>query len=333
MVDKKKVVYYNMKGNLDYERELLKKWNVDDLDLLEVSGDNLSEDVKDADSLTLEYTHVSGDLLKKLTNLKIIALQSIGFNEIDIKTADEEGIYVTNSPGFCAYEVASYVMALILDISRKISFYNKSVKAGEWKPFANGELQSLQGQTVGLVSLGSIPQALIPMLKGFGINVIFYSPSKTDEDAKSFGITRCESLQALLEQADIVSLHTPLLPSTKNMMNETTFAQMKDGAVLINTARGDLIDESALIESLKSGKISAAGLDVLVDEYNHDSELIEMDNVTITPHVGFLSKQALLKSREIALEQIVLRLSKNSKPSCSVNQNLKKVRSICLISH
>ena len=327
MVDKKNVVYYNTEGNLDYENELLKEWGVDDLELIKVTGNNLLEDVKDAESLTLEYINVSGDSLKRLPNLKIIALQSIGYNEIDIETADKEGIYVTNSPGFCAYEVATHVMALILDISRKISFYNKSVKAGEWKPFASGELQSLKGKTVGLVSLGSIPKALIPMLKGLDINVIFYSPSKTDEDAKSFGITRCESLQALLESADIVALHTPLLPSTKNMMNETTFAQMKDGAVLINTARGELIDEVALIECLNSGKISAAGLDVLVDEHNHDSDLIAMDNVTITPLVGFLSKQALLKSREIALEQIVLRISKNSKPTCSVNKNIQTIRS------
>ena len=326
MVDKKKVVYYNMQGNLDYENELLKEWGIDDLELIKVTGNNLLEDVKEAESLTLEYINVSGDSLKRLPNLKIIALQSIGTNEIDIESADEEGIYVTNSPGFCAYEVASHVMALILDINRKISFYNRSVKAGEWKPFASGQLQSLKGQTVGLISLGSIPQALIPMLQGFGLNVIFYSPSKTNEDAKKLGITRCESLQVLLENADIVSLHTPLLPSTKNMMNETTFAQMKDGAVLINTARGELVDEVALIQCLNSGKISAAGLDVLVDEHNHDSDLIAMDNVTITPHVGFLSQQALLKSREIALEQIVLRLSKNLKPTCTVNKNIQKIR-------
>lgn len=326
MKEKKKVVYYNMSNDLNYERQLLAEWNIDNLELVKVTGDNLIEDVVDAESLTLEYTEVNANSLKSLLNLKIIALQSIGVNEIDIDCADQEGIYVTNSPGFCAYEVASHVMALILDLNRKISFYAQAVKAGEWTPFSGGKIDRLQGQTVGLVSLGSIPQALIPMLKGFGFDIVFYSPSKTDEDAKRLGITRCESLTALLNISDIVSLHTPLLPSTKNMMNAQTFSEMKEGAMLINTARGELIDEAALITCLQSHKISAAGLDVLVDEVNHKSDLIGMDNVIITPHVGFLSKQALLESRKIVLEQIVSCLSKSEKPRTSVNKRMVKLR-------
>ena len=326
MSNKKRVVYYNMQGNLDYENQLLKEWNIDDLELIEVTGNNLVEDVKSAESLTLEYTHVSGDALKALSDLKIIALQSIGSDEIDIKTADEEGIYVTNTPGFCAYEVASHVMALLLDINRQIGLYNRSVRSGEWEIHIGNELQRLQGKTCGLVSLGTIPQAVVPMLKGFGIEVVFFDPAKTAADAAELGITQCDSLEALLNISDIVSLHTPLFPSTKKMMNEARFAQMKKGAILINTSRGDLVDEEALIASLKSKHISAAGLDVLVDESNHDSELIAMENVTVTPHVGFLSKQSLMDSRKIALEQIVTRLCEGKAPRCSVNKNMKSVK-------
>jgi phosphoglycerate dehydrogenase-like enzyme len=217
-------------------------------------------------------------------------------------------------------------MALLLDISRKISFYNDSVKAGQWKSFSGAGLLNLQGKTCGLVSMGSIPQALIPMLKGFGIHVIFYSPSKTDEDAKKLGVTRCNSLEDLFRNSDIVSLHTPLFPETKNMIDETAFSHMKDGAILVNTARGELIDEQALINNLKSNKIAAAGLDVLADEHNHDSKLIGMDNVIVTPHIGFLSKESLMEARKISLEQIVMSLSKGLKPTCSVNKNLKTIR-------
>ena len=326
MMTKKKVVYYNMPGDLDYERQLLNEWNIDDLELIQATGDNLIDDLKGAESLTLEYTHVTGDALKALTDLKIIALQSIGFNEIDINTADEEGIFVTNTPGFCAYEVASHVMALLLDLNRKISFYNRSVRSGEWEPYIGNELQRLQGKTCGLVSLGSIPQAVVPMLKGFGIKVVFFDPGKTAAEAEQLDIVQCSSLQELLSISDIVSLHTPLLPTTKNMINEKAFAQMKDGAILINTSRGELVDEQALINSLKSNKISAAGLDVLVDESNHDSELISMDNVIVTPHVGFLSQQSLLDSRKIALEQIVTRLSKEEKPIFAVNKNIQSIK-------
>jgi len=323
MNSKKKVIYYNMPNDITYEKQLLKEWNINDLELVQVSGNNFIEDVKEAESLTLEYMEVNAETLKNLPKLKVIALQSIGFNEIDIDCADQQGIYVTNSPGFCSYEVASHVMALLLDLNRKISVYHESVKAGDWKPFIGKDICSLKGQTVGLISLGSIPQALIPMLKGFGLNVVFFSQSKTDEDAKKLGITRCDSLEALLKISDIVSIHTPLLPETKNLMNAKTFSLMKDGAVLINTSRGELIDEAALIDCLKSNKISAAGLDVLVDEHNHKSELIGMDNVIVTPHVGFLSKQSLLNSREIALEQIVSVLSKGEKPRTAVNKNIQ----------
>ncbi|WP_372881766.1 C-terminal binding protein [Psychromonas sp.] len=326
MENKKKVIYYNMQGDLNYETQLLKEWNVDDLELIQVTGNNLIEDIKDAESLTLEYTSVGSEALKHLPNLKIIALQSIGFNEIDIPAADAEGIYVTNTPGFCAYEVACHVMALLLDINRKISAYNHSVKAGNWNPFIGNEIHRLKGQTCGLVSLGSIPQALIPMLKGFGINVAFFDPVKTGEDAKKLDIIKCNSLDELLAISDILSIHAPLLPTTKNMMNGTAFSQMKEGAIFINTSRGDLVDEKALINSLRSGKISAAGLDVLVDEVNHDSELISMDNVIVTPHVGFLSKESLMDSKKIALEQIVMRLSKGIKPEFSVNKKMSTIR-------
>lgn len=323
---KKKAIYYNMPGDLEYERLLLKEWQVDDLELVQVTGTNLINDVKEAASLTLEYTEVNAEILKNLPNLKIIALQSIGTNEIDIETADKEGIYVTNTPGFCAYEVASHVMALLLDISRNISTYNASVKAGIWQPITGNQLHRLQGKTCGLVSLGSIPQALIPMLKGFGINVVFCHSSKTTEEADALGITKCDTLEELLAVSDIVSLHTPLLPTTKNMMDADTFSQMKDGAIFINTARGELVDEAALVNCLRSGKLSAAGLDVLADEANHQSELIALDNVTITPHVGFLSKESLQESKKIALEQIVMCLTRGVKPAFSVNKNLQSTK-------
>ncbi|MDB4836866.1 C-terminal binding protein [Marinomonas sp.] len=320
MATKKKVIYYNMPGDLNYEEQLLEQWGITDLELVQVNGSNLVEDVKEADSLTLEYTTVSADTLKKLPNLKLIALQSIGTNEIDIDAAGQEGIHVTNTPAFCAYEVASHVMALLLNLSRKVHIYNKSVKAGTWDASIGGDLFSLKGKNCGLVSLGSIPRALIPMLKGFGINIYVHSSSTSKEEAERLGISKCDSLDELLNISDIVSLHTPLLPSTEGMINEQTFEQMKDGVILINTARGELIDETALINNLKSNKVSAAGLDVLANEQSPNHELISQSNVIVTPHIAFLSKESLLKSKKISLEQVVSCLSKNKKPKFAVNK-------------
>ncbi|ETX12631.1 hydroxyacid dehydrogenase [Marinomonas ushuaiensis DSM 15871] len=321
MPNKKKVVYYNMPGDLDYERQLLKEWNIEDLELIQVTGNNIIEDIKDANSLTLEYTSVTADIIEQLPRLKIIALHSIGTNEIDVKSATEQGIYVTNSPGFCAYEVASHAMAFLLNLNRNLITYNQNVKAGIWDNSPGcSELSQLKGKTCGLVSLGSIPQTMIPMLQGFGINIVFYSRSKTQEEAVKLGITKCDTLDELLSLSDIVSLHTPLTDETKNMINEASFSKMKDGVILINTARGELIDEQALIRNLKSGKVSAAGLDVLADETNLDNELITLENVIVTPHVGYLSQESLLESKKIGLEQIVMALSKKQRPTCAVNK-------------
>ncbi|MEP3348624.1 MAG: C-terminal binding protein [Marinomonas sp.] len=326
MTTKKKVVYYNMPSDLNYEKQLLEQWGITDLELVQVNGNNLVDDVQEADSLTLEYTEVSADTLKKLPNLKIIALQSIGTNEIDIDAADKEGIYVTNTPAFCAYEVASHVMALLLNLSRKVHIYGKSVKEGVWDASIGGDLHQLKGKNCGLVSLGSIPRALIPMLKGFGINIYVHSSSTSKEEAERLGISKCDSLNELLNISDIVSLHSPLLPSTKGMINEHAFEQMKEGVILINTARGELIDETALINNLKSNKVSAAGLDVLADEKNPNHELIAMDNVIVTPHMAFLSKESLLESKRISLEQAVTRLSKKQKPEFAVNKSIQSIK-------
>lgn len=314
-----------MADDLSYENQLLQEWQINDLELISRTGNNLVEDVKDADALTLEYTHLGAEDFASLPRLKIIALQSIGVDEIDIEAADHEGIFVTNAPGFCAYEVASHVMALLLNLSRKISTYHQSVKEGHWAPF-NQELSRLKGKTCGLISFGSIAQALVPMLKGFGINVIFYNPSSKETEAKRLGIAQCDSLTQLLNQSDIVSLHTPLTEKTAGMMNDERFAEMKDGAIFINTARGALVDEDALIKHLASNKLSGAGLDVLKDEKNHQSPLIQMQNVVVTPHVGFLSIESHLESKKTALEQIVARLSKDITPKYSVNKNIQKVR-------
>ena len=322
----KKVVYYNMPGDLGYEEKLLEQWGITDLELVQVNGNNLVEDVQEADALTLEFKDVCAKTLKKLPNLKIIALQSIGVNEIDIDAADKEGIYVTNTPAFCAYEVASHVMALLLNLSRKVHIYNKSVKAGTWDASIGGDLSSLKGKNCGLISLGSIPRALIPMLKGFGIHIHVYSSSTSTQEAEQLGISKCDSLNDLLNISDIVSLHSPLLPSTRNMINDKAFEQMKEGVVVINTARGELIDETALIKNLHSKKVSGAGLDVLAGEKNPNQELIAMDNVIVTPHIAFLSKESILESKRISLEQVVTRLSKNQKPDFAVNHTIQQVK-------
>lgn len=318
-METKKIAYYNMPSGIDYERSLLHEWNVKDVELVDQKGSDILKDLHDYDGLVTEYTLISREILEKLPNLKIIALQSIGYDEIDVNAARELGIDVTNAPGYCAEDVATHAMALLLSLVRQISFFNEETHKGNWDCFAGKKMFRLSGKTAGLVSFGNIPQKVAPMLQGFGIHVVSFDPGRTQEFMQERGVIKCDTLDELLEQSDMVFLHTPLLKNTMHMINKETIGKMKDGAFIINVSRGALIDETSLLEALKRGKIAGAGLDVLENEKERTSELFLMPNVVITPHVAFLSEDSLKQSRKMALEQLVMKLVKNEKPTLLVN--------------
>lgn len=315
----KKVVYYNMPGDIEYEKSLLNKWNVHDIQLVQMKRNNLPEDIDEFEGLVTEYIQITDDILKKLPKLKIISLQSIGYDEIDVKAARKYGIDVTNAPGYCSEDVATHAVALLLALARQIPLFNCETHEGKWNPYAGSIMHRLSGKRAGLCSFGNIPQKEVPMLKGFGIQVSSFDPGRDKEYMSERGVEKCETLEQLLKTSDFVFLHTPLFPETFHMIDEHALSIMKKGAVLINVSRGALIDQNALVRALKNGKLSAAGLDVLEDEENRHTELFDMDNVIITPHSAFLSEDSLKQSRRMALEQLVSRLSKGARPEFLVN--------------
>lgn len=315
----KKVVYYNMPGDIEYEKNLLKEWNIQDIELVQMKGNNLPEDIKEFEGLVTEYTQISEDILSKLPKLKIISLQSIGYDEIDVKAARKYGIDVTNAPGYCSEDVATHAVALLLSLVRQIPLFNHETHEGKWNPYAGSIMHRLSGKKAGLCSFGNIPQKEVSMLKGFGIQVCSFDPGRDRNYMAERGVEKCETLEQLLQISDFVFLHTPLFPETYHMIDESALSLMKKGAVLINVSRGALIDQTALEKALKSGKLSAAGLDVLEDEENRHTELFNMDNVVITPHAAFLSEDSLKQSRCMALEQLVSRLSRGTRPELTVN--------------
>lgn len=314
-----KVVYYNMPQGIDYEKQLLEEWKITDLSLENKTGADLEKDLQGYDGLVTEYTILTKEILSKLPELKIIALQSIGYDEIDVKAANECGIDVTNAPGYCAEDVATHTMALFLSLIRQIPLLNQATHQGEWDCYAGKKMNRLSGKIAGIVSFGNIPQKLVPMLQGFGIRVISFDPGREAEFMQKFGVEKCDSLEELLRCSDYVFLHTPLFDSTRHMINEKTIAWMKPDAVLINTSRGGLIEESALIKALDQGKIKGASLDVIEDEKNRTSPLFKYDNVIITPHTAFLSEDSLKQSRRMALEQLVKKLVLHEELDYKVN--------------
>ena len=325
-MSKAKVLYYNIDDTLEYENCLLEKWDITDVELVEVKDKDKQksfvEYAADADGVVVEYQLITREIMEQLPNLKVVSLQSIGYNNVDIPAATEHGICVTNAPGFCAEEVALHTVGLLIDLVRKISFFDRSVRSGQWNPLLGPKVHRITGKTIGLIFFGSIPKLMLPMLNALGLKVIAYAPTKTKEYLEGFGVAKVDTLEELLETSDFVSLHTPLTPATRHMISEPQLKLMKPSAFLINTARGSVVDEPALVKALTDGTIAGAGIDVIENEDTEKSDLFALENVVITPHAAFISEDSFYSAREMALEQLVQRLSKKVTPTNLVNKTL-----------
>ena len=323
---KYRVVYYNVADTLDYENSLLKKWGIDSLELAEVKnrggGQSFAEAAAEADGAVVEYEPVTRPVMEKLKRCKIIALQSIGYNNIDIRAATENGICVTNAPGFCTEDVALSCVGLLIDLARHISYFDRRVRAGVWEYESAPPMHRIRGKTAGLVFFGSIPKAMAPMLKGLGLRVLVYAPTKTAEYISSFGAEKADTLDDLLRESDFVSLHMPLKDETFHMIGAEQLKKMKRTAFLINTARGAVVDEAALADALRDGTIAGAAVDVVEDVEGHETALTGFANTVVTPHTAFLSEESFYGAREIALRQLVQRLARREPPENLVNREL-----------
>jgi D-3-phosphoglycerate dehydrogenase / 2-oxoglutarate reductase len=258
-----------------------------------VAAEDILEVARDADAILVTYAKLPGELLRQLRRCKVIGRFGLGVDNIDIKTAAELGIVVTYVPDYCMHEVSDHAMALLLALSRKIPFSNKLVQAGRWEMPAVAPLRRLAGQVLGLIGFGNIPRALAPKAKAFGFEVIAHDPYAANAVFAACGVETV-SLETLLGRSDAISVHAPLTPATRGLVDASAFARMKKGAVIVNTARGPLIDEQALVAALDSGHLGGAALDVVATEpLPRDSALLGRDNVILTPHTAFYSVEAL----------------------------------------
>ncbi len=258
-----------------------------------VAAEDILAVARDADAILVTYAKLPGELLRQLQHCKVIGRFGLGVDNIDIETAAELGIVVTYVPDYCMHEVSDHAMALLLALARKIPFSDKLVQSGRWEMPAVAPLRRLAGQVLGLIGFGNIPRALAPKAKAFGLKVIAHDPYVAADTFVSCGV-EAVSLETLLARSDAVSLHAPLMPATRGLINAAAFALMKKGAVMVNTARGPLIDEPALIAALDSGHLAGAALDVVAAEpLPKDFPLLGRDNVILTPHTAFYSVEAL----------------------------------------
>jgi D-3-phosphoglycerate dehydrogenase / 2-oxoglutarate reductase len=257
------------------------------------SADDILAVARDADAILVTYAKLSGDLLRQLTKCRAIGRFGLGVDNIDLPAAKACGIAVNYVPDYCLREVSDHAMALLLALARKVTLANKLVQSGRWEVPPLVPLRRLEGQVLGLVGFGNIPRALAPKAKAFGLKVLTHDPYVTRDVLDTAGVEGV-SFDELLARSDFVSVHAPLLPATRGLMNAAAFARMKKGAYLINTARGPLVDEPALIAALDSGELGGAALDVVTTEpLAKDSPLVGRDNVILTPHTAFYSVEAL----------------------------------------
>jgi D-3-phosphoglycerate dehydrogenase / 2-oxoglutarate reductase len=294
--------------NLDLARAAVAKIDGELVQAKNGTPEAIIEVARDADAILTTYAKVTTEVVQALTKCKIIARFGIGVDNVDIEMATKKGIVVTKVPDYCIDEVSDHAVALLLSIVRKIPYSNKLVQAGDWRMPAVVPIARLRGRTLGLVGFGRIPQLVAPKAQAFGINVITYDPFVPKDVLAKANVKHVE-LEELLKTSDYVSLHCPLMPETKHIMNAKTFAMMKPGSYIVNTGRGPLIDEAALAVALDKGQLAGAALDVVEKEPPTDSPILGRDNVIITPHTAFYSEEALLDLQTKAAEEVVRVLS------------------------
>ena len=278
---------------LDPAKAALARLNPTYLMSKSVNADDIIAVAKDADAVLVTYAKLTREVLSQFTRCKAIGRFGLGVDNIDLPTAKEKGIAVNYVPDYCIREVSDHAMALLLSLIRKVPLSNKLVQSGRWEMPAVVPIRRIEGTVLGLIGFGHIPRLVAPKAQAFGIKVIAHDPYAKPDVFKAANVESVD-LDTLFKMSDYVSVHAPLLPATRGMMNAAAFGKMKKGAYIVNTARGPLIDEPALVAALDSGQIGGAGLDVVATEpLAKDSPLLGRDNVIISPHTAFYSIEAL----------------------------------------
>ena len=296
--------------------------------------DEIVELVRDADAVITQRESFTRRVIEHMPNCRIIAIVRTGYDNVDIEAATEHGICVSTGGSYCSEEVAIHTMALLLTCSRKIIPVFEAAKKGYWgAPTMHTEMRAiwkpmfrLDQQVLGIVGLGHIGQAVVPKAKGFGLKVIAYDPYVSADVAGELGVEMVDFNQ-LLEESDYISINASLTQETYRMFGLAEFQRMKPSAFVINTARGDIIDQEALCTAIVKGYVAGAGLDAVVPEpLPSDHPLLHMDNVIVTAHSAFYSETAFVELSRRATQEVI-RVLNGEWPQAFVNPEVKEIYS------
>lgn len=279
--------------DMKYERETLAAHNIE-LIVTQVSNDEeYIAACEDADAVLIAYADTNRNVISHLKNCKALIRYGVGFEVIDVDAATEYGIAACNIPHYCSEEVAVHACALMLDSVRRITLDDRQVKQGNWFNKTGYPYNRLSKMTLGILGFGNIARKVAQYMKGFGCSIMAYDPYLSDQVFAEMGVERA-SKEDICRKADIISVHIPHNKETHHTLDKAEFDMMKQGVFIVNTSRGGLINQEAMCDALDSGKIRAAGLDVVENEPVTDptARILQYDNVTITPHRGAQSTEA-----------------------------------------
>jgi D-3-phosphoglycerate dehydrogenase len=274
----------------------------------DLSNGDLAADIQPYDALVVRsQTKVTADVIEAGENLKVVARAGIGLDNVDVEAATRRGVMVVNAPQSNIVSAAELTFALLLAQARNIPQADADLKAGRWER-ARWQGVELQGKTIGVVGIGRVGGLVAQRAAAFGMRVIAFDPYVPRDRAKEMGVELMPTLEALLVQADFISIHLPRTPDTEGLIGERELALVKEGARLINTARGGIVDERALAKALEEGRLGGAALDVFTEEPTTESPLFAFDRVVVTPHLGASTAEAQDKAGTSIAEMVRLAL-------------------------
>ena len=277
--------------------------------------DELKERIRAADIVIVGWTNLTKNIIDSAKKLKMISIWATTCHYVDLEAARERGIVVTHVPGYATEAVAEHAFALLLAAIRRLSSADKHVRTGDfdWRPFGGSELA---GKTLGIIGTGAIGCRVAEIAKAFKMQILGYDKYPNLKKAEEIGMKYVD-LYTLLKESDFVTLHVTLTSETEGLIGKKEIEAMKKGAVIINTSQGKVIDEKALIDALKSGKLSYAGLDVFEEEPPaKDDPLFKLDNTILSPHIGFHTVEAAKRCTDICIDNVVKFLGGHSQNVC-----------------
>jgi len=317
-------------SNLEYFETRAKKAQMRITPVRSESEEELKKEAKDASALVVIARKISPEIINTMEQCELILLLSVGYDCVDVKAASAQGIPVSNTPVYCTDEVANHAMTLILSIARKIPVIIPKTQNAYWDYAFTKPIYNFKDKNLGIIGLGKIGRTIVPKAIGFGMKVIAYDPYVDDDIFRLLEVHRKYELDDLLREADYITIHALLTPETYHLIDERALETMKETAVLINTARGNIIDEKALYQALKQGTICGAGLDVLSKEPpSKDNPLLGAPNTIVTPHVAWYSEESFKRDMVQGMDEL-LNVLNGHRPRYIVNPEIfgmKKERS------